>query len=244
MVIAFTGFVVLTVDAKKSKDVIQIPNEYEWNYKLNDGILTYSIEASHKGFNAVVDLAMQEWEDAMGKTIRLQKVDNSPFNFGGADIKFIPINTLAECPKCYTDYIQSGETGTTSASTVISNYKSGNTKVILGATVYIPIKDIITDVKQTHPDYEKADALLYLKQTMVHEIGHTLGLGHTHSPESIMYAYTDGIQQDFEVTDCEVYNVFLTNRLYDFAAQIEDDYAEKYDLDSIEEAADKICEIK
>ncbi len=53
---------------------------YHWNYKLEDDELTYSINTNDKLFNALVDLSMQEWEDALGGVISFKKVDNQPFN--------------------------------------------------------------------------------------------------------------------------------------------------------------------
>lgn len=80
----------------QDKEVIIIDTLYSWNYRIDDGVLSYNINSNDKIFNALIDIAMQEWEDRLGGIIKFQKVDNQPFNFGGTDIEFEKVENI-EC---------------------------------------------------------------------------------------------------------------------------------------------------
>lgn len=236
-------------DEQNDVDYVAIDLLYQWNYRLSDGELTYSIESDDKLFNAMIDIAMQEWEDKLADVITFKKVDNQQFNFGGADIKFDRVDDI-ECADeegkdwCYkhgsTPDFEGGDV--VGGRTLIKHH--GN--IMTGATVQISdaiIQAVVDNNKDG--DVTKHQILETIKDVIKHEIGHTLGLGHANSPDSLMYQKTDSGQRNPEVTSCEAYHVFITNGFLDAEAVLEDEMSDEYpdEVQTVEDAVEKLCSL-
>lgn len=231
-------------------NVVAIELLYQWNYRLSDGELTYSIESDDKLFNAMVDIAMQEWEDKLYDVITFKKVDNQQFNFGGADIKFDRVDDI-ECSDeegkdwCYkhgsTPDFEGGDI--VGAMTLIKHHGD----IMTGATVKISDAIVQAVVDNNDGKVTKHDILETIKDVIKHEIGHTLGLGHANSSDSIMYQKTDSTsgQRNPEVTACEAYHVFVANGFLDAQAILEDEMSDEYpdEIETVEDAIEKICSL-
>lgn len=196
----------------------------DWNYKLDDGILTYHIDSNDKIFNAIIDLAMNNWEDKLS-IIKFDKLDNFDIRSDLADITFVMLDDtekLFDKTESYSEYSEHAMAKT------YTYYSNNELKLIKNVIISLSSSSIIS-IPEKNPYLSKSDIMIYLYNIIRHEIGHMLGLGHASSQESIMFPRIEYNSEKLglvkEITDCEVYYVYRTNHLLEYAENMEDDYA-------------------
>ena len=118
----------------------------------------------------------------------------------GARLHFVMVNSpnLAQDEVIFVDKLEGTTVGLTEKKFTITKYNSGKqTKKLVGMKIYIAMKDPQGSQMNRNQIYTIA----------LHEIGHSLGLGHSDDPKSIMYpnSYKYGLM---EVTKQDMINLY------------------------------------
>ncbi len=132
-------------------------------------------------YQIVITAAIAEWQSVSGLTFT-EVPDNTP----NVDIRF-----------GWTDFGASGQVGVTDYS-----YTTGATESFLPG-VQIGLEDPLqTPVAASlTATYQGTDTTLY--QTVLHEVGHALGLGEATDPDAVEYEYLGSSNRDLDQSDAD-----------------------------------------
>ena len=157
-----------------------------WSYdKIKDGILTYKIESNDKIFKTLVKNAFSEWQKKL-KYLSFKEITGThswfDINIGNnfIDITVKQVSSLKP-------YSKHGDTAGFAEHEYDGIFKTGS-------NIYI-LEDAWSDEHK--------------QSTIMHEIGHALGLKHTNDETSLMNGA--GTFLFPIVSDCDAYFVFIAN---------------------------------
>ena len=196
---------VISINLSSSITIFAYNNDTSgyWDHdQIDSYILTYEVKETEEDFNNLVDKAFEEWGKALQR-LTFDKLHPGDYlhSLFGSNIYIQQVNRLNSIP------IES-ETNTTDKT--FDNL--GNIK--FDYTPFITIEKANIKILRDVPTNEKY-------KTILHEIGHALGLGHTDNRTSIMYPFADSKINSLKIGQCEVYTIYSNNHLD------EADYMEK-----------------
>lgn len=190
-------FMIILINLSSSITIFAYNNDTSgyWDHEQIDSyILTYEVRGTEEDFNNLVDKAFEEWENALQR-LTFDKIYPGDYlhSLFGPNIFIQQVNRSNFLP------IES-ETNTTNKT--FDNL--GNTK--FEYTPFITIEKANIKILRDVPTNEKY-------KTILHEIGHVLGLGHTGNRTSIMYPFVDSNINSLKISQCEVYTIYSNNQL-------------------------------
>ena len=174
-----------------------------WDHdQIDSYILTYEVGGTEENFTGLVDKAFEEWETSLQR-LTFDKISPGDYlhSLFGPNIYIQQVNKLNFLPI-------TAETNTTDKPfDNLGNIKFDYTPLLMIEKANLKIlRDVPTNEKYN---------------TILHEIGHALGLGHTDNRTSIMYPFVDSKINSLKIGPCEVYTIYSNNHLD------EADYMEK-----------------
>ncbi|MFB5600074.1 MAG: matrixin family metalloprotease [Nitrososphaeraceae archaeon] len=240
-VILVTIVILLSIDnldTKQANAAEKIDVCCFWNEKLDDGILTVSIDSKNKIFRTLVVAALYEWQKKMDNIISFAVVKmKSEDKYGDlADIRFTPEkshkNMIKISEKMDSDYnyakekIDSGlDDLYIMAHTIIKYTLDGKYQVIHNIDITVWSATYTPELMKQYGfgKYTAYNAIL-------HEIGHALGLDHSDNIQGLLSPFVEvyGVdERQLQVSNCDAYTALDQNgMLYYYTKEEFPTYAE------------------